>query len=254
MKRILAFILTVSMLLGVIGIMGTAAIAEEAPAAPDLPQLIASVKSDGTVTAKLSNGDTDFNDVYARVWDKNGNSSYYVSLTYDSSKGAFVGKNTSVAKGKISYVTFSDDKYDGDDYSRKYFDYNFNKDGTPSYNNIYTRSYTNKQFDYEYTDSEGNKVTASTTVQTNYKNDQYYQHYESNGALYSVSHSVTGYDGSVKERTTVATTDHWYYDPESGILTSTLTASLTASSVGYATKGGSWTFSITGSSRTEEIR
>ncbi len=108
MKRILALLLTLAMLLTMVG---TTAVAADSAAAPAIPEATSTVDNSGNVTIKLSEGTTDFEDGVVELMSKDGKSIYTdVPLTYDKTKKAFVGTEAGAAGGMV--VSFHLNKED----------------------------------------------------------------------------------------------------------------------------------------------
>ena len=113
MKRILALLLTLAMLLTMVG---TAAVAADAATA-EIPEFTATLAKDGTVTVQVDDGVKDYTTHYAYVIVKKTEEgetryhSYTVNLEYDSSKKAYIGKNEDAAGGQFDSIRLSKSEY-----------------------------------------------------------------------------------------------------------------------------------------------
>lgn len=232
MKRIIALILTVAMLLGV---MGTTAFAAEAKTTPEIPGINASVSSDGTVTVKLDGGKTDYPSAYAYVYTKDGPGSRYVKLEYDKSKKAYVGKNEDVAGGTMSsayfYLTDGTTKTSDDGRisvtKNQYYNYSYNRTSgklsrATFYDNATTRTrnkdmvlikrleeYNNYNYDkdLDYNGQSGSVYTYSYDkdgVQTGYD----YEHNAFNWEGVQTSETKSSTEYSVDKKKDVRTTTY----------------------------------------------
>ena len=104
MKKLVALLLTVALLLGM---AGTAAVAAE----DTFPTATVSVGADGAVSVKVSSGVKDYKNGYAIITKKDGKGSKQVNLKLNDEGTAFVGTDADVAGGTISQFKLSADDW-----------------------------------------------------------------------------------------------------------------------------------------------
>ena len=223
MKKIVALFLVAALLLGV---LGTSAFAAEA-AALTFPEYSASVAADGSVTVTVNGGKKLYEDAYAYVtYPDDPYSSKHVWLTWDEGKKAYVGKDEELAGGMLDMVELYTNTYKyNDDYTEDTFDRN---ELYASYDNgkLYYASMTvskgsQKQTEYSYTDSEGNKQTDSSMVTVESKGEEIYVNFDKDtGKKTSETHCFTEEKGDGKTSLTrKQRSDSKSYNNETGMLT-----------------------------------
>ena len=107
MKKLIAILLTIALLLGMVG---TAAMAAEEESLPAIPEASWTVDAEGNVTVKLSEGMDLFDTGTAYVCPKGSTDGQEVELTYDKTKKAFVGTDAAVADGTMAMIFLQKNK------------------------------------------------------------------------------------------------------------------------------------------------
>ena len=241
MKKLVALLLTLSMLLGMVGT--TALAAEDVKLTPSVPETTVTVAKDGTVTVKTAAAvDKDSAGASISYYDANENWGW-LNLSYDAAQKAFVGKSEEQPVARVNSVNITGSyKYTPNkDYTAytetgKYYNYSYNNKGSLDYAEEveYTRDY--KYVEIEYTDYEGNKQKTTTSVDTqvseNRKFDSYY-----NGVLTGSTKSVINSTGDAKSKKSETKSESVSYSSETGKKTFESTSTSTDT---YVKKASQW--------------
>ncbi len=212
MKRTLALLLTLAMLLSMVG---TVAVAADAATVTPIAEATSTVDGAGNITVKLSEGMTDFESGSVNITKKDG-STYSTSLTYDKTKKAFVGKNSSAAGGTVTYIWLSkydskensDGSYDRTDNYTYYSYYTSEKlFGKLSYAYVSKDQYTEKEKDGKWITTKENRSTRSHNLSYN----------SEKGIITWDSNAESSKTGDEKGSTTKSVNEEKRYNYQTGV-------------------------------------
>ncbi len=188
MKKLVALLLTVALLLGM---AGTAAVAAE----DTFPTATVSVGADGAVSVKVSSGVKDYKNGYADVNLKDNKGSRRVNLKLNDEGTAFVGTDADVAGGTIASFRLYADSWYG-----TYAAFSYNKGavssaeiGTLKEEKTSTGTKITDKVDYRtYKTTGAVKTKKSEESVSNYDKDGYYLGGKTTTKSYNANDVLTG--------------------------------------------------------------